>query len=192
LTEAGCSALQGVTGVTPFQLDMTDPKSVCRCHSFLQCSTCCDLEQIEDAHHFVSKELKKANGTLWGVVNNAGACVRFSAVLNPTTGTVSAGLIEWEPMPAFQRVLAVNLFGTIAVTKVLLPLIRRSFRGCVALLHVSRSSGRIVNIASITSRLSLPGCAPYRVSKAGVESFSDSLRHEIAIFGGTFVLSARA
>ncbi len=115
----------------------------------------------------------------------------FFALLKHT-GTVSAGLIEWEPMSSFQRVLAVNLFGTIAVTKAFLPLIRRSFRGCVVLLHVSRSSGRIVNIASITSRLSLPGCAPYGVSKSGVESFSDSLRHEIAIFGGDFVSSARA
>ncbi len=135
LTEAGCSRMQGVKEVTPFQLDVTDPKSVCWCHSFLQCSTCCDLEQIENAYHFVSKVLKKANGTLWGVVNNAGACVRFFTVLKPTTGTVSAGLIEWGPMSFFQRVLAVNLFGTIAVTKLFLPLIRRSFRGCVVLLH---------------------------------------------------------
>lgn len=47
---------------------------------------------------------------LWGLVNNAG--------INPY------GAVEWTSMDVFKNTCEVNLFGTIAVTKAFLPLIR--------------------------------------------------------------------
>ena len=65
--------------------------------------------------------------------------------------------------------LAVNLFGTIRVTKAFLPLIRQS-------------RGRIVNVSSILSRAVQKFCGPYCISKCGVEAFSDVLRMEMSPF----------
>ncbi|XP_075055552.1 17-beta-hydroxysteroid dehydrogenase type 6-like [Mixophyes fleayi] len=67
------------------------------------------------------------------------------------------------------KVLNVNLLGTIDVTLKLLPLIRRA-------------QGRVVNMSSICGRLAFNG-GGYCISKYGVESFSDSLRREMASFG---------
>ena len=61
------------------------------------------------------------------------------------------------------QVLDVNLLGLIDVTMTFLPLVKRSH-------------GRIVNTASVFGRHVIGGCAPYCVSKYGVEAFTDSLR----------------
>ena len=57
----------------------------------------------------------------------------------------------------------INLLGLIDVTTTFLPLLKKG-------------KGRIVNMASQLGRVSLPGSAPYTVSKYGVECFSDALR----------------
>ncbi|XP_075055535.1 retinol dehydrogenase 16-like [Mixophyes fleayi] len=93
---------------------------------------------------------------LWGVVNNAG-------ILIPTAPN------EWLNKEDFIKILNVNLLGTIDVTLKLLPLIRRA-------------QGRVVNMSSICGRLAICG-GGYCISKHGVESFSDSLRREMASFG---------
>jgi len=62
------------------------------------------------------------------------------------------------------QVLDVNLLGLIDVTMTFLPLVKKS-------------RGRIVNMASISGRLAMPGFIPYGVSKYGVEAFTDALRY---------------
>lgn len=47
---------------------------------------------------------------LWGLVNNAGVS--------------QYGAVEWVSMDDYRNICEVNLFGTIAVTKAFLPLIR--------------------------------------------------------------------
>ena len=59
---------------------------------------------------------------LWGVVNNAG--IWYISELDMT------------PERIFRQVMEVNLFGTIRVTKMFLPLIKRS-------------KGRVVNMGSV-------------------------------------------
>jgi retinol dehydrogenase 16 len=61
------------------------------------------------------------------------------------------------------QVMNVNLLGMIDVTMTFLPLIKAG-------------RGRIINMSSILGRFSLPGRAPYCVSKYGVEAFTDALR----------------
>lgn len=90
--------------------------------------------------------------SLRGLVNNAGV---------PVIGPVELlGVDEWR------RSLEVNLLGTVAVTRALLP----------ALL---RSRGRVVNMSSIAGLLAAPLLGPYAASKFALEAFTDVLRREL-------------
>jgi NAD(P)-dependent dehydrogenase (short-subunit alcohol dehydrogenase family) len=69
---------------------------------------------------------------------------------------------------ALERHLAVNLFGTYAVTQAFLP-------------AVTRSRGAIINILSVNSLAPLPLIIPaYSVSKAAAFSLTQSLRALVA------------
>lgn len=92
---------------------------------------------------------------LWAVVNNAGVAI-FTE-------------IEWCSVIQFQRILDVNVLGVVRVTKAFLPLIRQS-------------SGRIVNVASLAGRFTMPAFAAYSMSKRACIAFSDALRIEMRKF----------
>ncbi|MEE6471614.1 hypothetical protein FKM82_009311 [Ascaphus truei] len=113
-----------------------------------------DSQSVSSAAEWVNR-IVGVKG-LWGLVNNAGISI-------PSTPN------EWLTKNDFLRMLNVNLLGVIDVTLNLLPLIRRA-------------RGRVVNVASIAGRVTLCG-GGYCMSKYGVESFSDSLRREMAAFG---------
>lgn len=97
------------------------------------------------------------NRGLSGLVNNAGI-----GVLGP---------VEYVPIERLRRQLEVNLIGHVAVTQAFLPLLREKMPG--------QEAGRIVNIASIAGRLTLPLFMPYAASKHGIEALSDALRLEL-------------
>ncbi|XP_037776200.1 D-beta-hydroxybutyrate dehydrogenase, mitochondrial-like isoform X2 [Penaeus monodon] len=111
-------------------------------------------EQIDSALRSVKKLLPPGE-VLWGLVNNAGVS--------------QYGAVEWVSMDDYRNICEVNLFGTIAVTKAFLPLIRSA-------------KGRVVNVGSVRGRMASPLGAAYEVSKYGVEAFSDVLRHEMRRF----------
>jgi NAD(P)-dependent dehydrogenase (short-subunit alcohol dehydrogenase family) len=70
-----------------------------------------------------------------------------------------------------ERHLAVNLFGTLAVTRAFLP-------------ALARSRGAVVNILSVNSLAPLPFIIPaYSVSKAAAFSMTQSLRAQVAGLG---------
>jgi NAD(P)-dependent dehydrogenase (short-subunit alcohol dehydrogenase family) len=73
---------------------------------------------------------------------------------------------------ALERHLAVNLFGTYAVTQAFLPLL-------------TRSRGAIVNVLSIAALAPLPIVPAYSISKAAAFSLSQSLRALLAGRGVT-------
>jgi NAD(P)-dependent dehydrogenase (short-subunit alcohol dehydrogenase family) len=89
---------------------------------------------------------------LHGLVNNAGTAV--------------SGPLEFLELAEIRRQFEVNLFGQIAVTQSLLPLLRPA-------------KGRIVNISSISGRIAAPLLGPYAMSKFAFEAFSDALRREL-------------
>ncbi len=96
---------------------------------------------------------------LCGLVNNAGICV--------------VGPSECVTLSEWRRQFEVNLFGPIALTQSLLPLLRR---------YVAANgpgSARIVNMSSITGRIATPLFGAYSGSKSALESFSDALRLEL-------------
>lgn len=90
----------------------------------------------------------------------------------------NAGLNVREPVARFtladwRRVLDTNLTGPFLLCRALLP----SLRG--------RGYGRIINLTSIMSHVSLPGRAAYSASKAGLLGFTRALALELAAEGIT-------
>ncbi|ESP03965.1 hypothetical protein LOTGIDRAFT_110173, partial [Lottia gigantea] len=92
---------------------------------------------------------------LWALVNNAGVAV-FTE-------------IEWCSVEQFTRIMDVNVIGVVRVTKAFLPLIRHS-------------KGRVINVASLAGRFTLPAFSAYSMSKKACIAFSDGLRLEMSKF----------
>jgi short-subunit dehydrogenase len=106
-----------------------------------------DNRTIENTRKILRSE------NLYGIVNNAGI-----AVLGP---------LEFVPVEEIRHQFEVNLFGHIAITKALLPFLRRS------------GKGRIINMSSISSQIAFPFFGPYAASKFALEAFNDALRREL-------------
>ncbi|XP_045924418.1 D-beta-hydroxybutyrate dehydrogenase, mitochondrial [Micropterus dolomieu] len=116
----------------------------------------CSEEQVNQAVEYIRDNLEDSERGLWAVVNNAGVS--------------TFGEVEFTSMDTYKQVSEVNLWGTIRVTKAVLPLIRRA-------------KGRVVNLASMYGRMANVMRSPYCVSKYGVEAFSDCLRYEMKAWG---------
>lgn len=67
-----------------------------------------------------------------------------------------------------RRIMEVNYFGTVALTKALLPHM------------VARKSGQIVVISSVSGKISTPQRSAYSASKHALHGFFESLRAEVA------------
>jgi NAD(P)-dependent dehydrogenase (short-subunit alcohol dehydrogenase family) len=92
-------------------------------------------------------------------------------VLVNNAGYGDVGSVEDTPLDAFRRQIETNLFGTIIMTKAVIPHMRE------------RRSGHIVQFSSVGGRLGAPGRAPYSAAKWGVEGFSEVLAQEMALVG---------
>lgn len=97
-----------------------------------------------------------ADGGLYGLVNNA--------------GTALGAPLESVSLEALREEFEVNVFGTLAVTQAMIPLLRRSL-------------GRLVMISSIAGRNAAAFIGPYAASKHALEALSDALRAELASAG---------
>jgi NAD(P)-dependent dehydrogenase (short-subunit alcohol dehydrogenase family) len=112
-----------------------------------------DADSIETA----AGTIGEATGErMAGLVNNAGVTV--------------AGPIEGIDIDEWRRQFEVNVFGQVAVTKALLPMLRAG-------------RGRVVFMSSIGGRNALPMLAPYNASKHAIEAIGDSLRQEVRDLG---------
>jgi NAD(P)-dependent dehydrogenase (short-subunit alcohol dehydrogenase family) len=92
-------------------------------------------------------------------------------VLVNNAGFAVGGFIEEVPMEAWRAQLETNFIGVVAVTRAVLPLMRR------------QREGAIIQIGSVSGRVGLPGYGAYAASKFAIEGFSESLRHEAAPYG---------
>lgn len=116
-----------------------------------------DDESVKNASKVVETILRKyQNISLWAIVNNA--------------GIMSLNEIEFGDMTLFHRQMEVNGMGVVRVSKQFLPFLR----------HNRFNQGRIINMASIAGRFSMPGFGAYCMSKAVVLSFTDALRREMS------------
>jgi NAD(P)-dependent dehydrogenase (short-subunit alcohol dehydrogenase family) len=93
---------------------------------------------------------------LYGLVNNAGAILR--------------GYFEDVSDEEMRSVFEANLFGTMALTRAVLPMLREARRG------------RIIIMSSTGGRLGSPGNSAYCSSKFALEGFAESLLQEMALF----------
>ncbi|XP_072235888.1 11-beta-hydroxysteroid dehydrogenase type 2 [Leuresthes tenuis] len=112
-------------------------------------------QQVQQA--LLDTKVKLGLRGLWGLVNNAGVCVNF-------------GDAELSLMSNFRGCMEVNFFGTLSITKSFLPLLRQA-------------KGRIVTISSPAGDQPFPCLAAYGASKAALNLFTDTLRHELEPWG---------
>lgn len=120
----------------------------------------CDVSDREQVEACVL-DLESRYGPIW-----ASACV---AGILPAGGfTVETDETDWK------RVLEVNLFGTVNVS-----------RACAQSMIRAKEGGRIVHWSSLNAVLTAPGYAPYAASKAAVEMFSRTFALEMAPYGIT-------
>ncbi len=110
-----------------------------------------------------SLEAIVGNDGLAGLVNNAGVGV--------------VGPVEFVPIDEWRRQFDVNVFGQIAVTQAMLPLLR------TRVLRTGRGSARIVMVSSIAGLVGQPILGPYSSSKHALEAVADALRLELARHG---------
>ena len=114
------------------------------------------MTDAADRERIVSETLA-AFGRIDALVNNAGYGQR--------------GPIELVPLEAIRQNFETNLFSLIALTQLVIPVMRR------------QASGRIVNISSVAGRVARPLSSVYDATKHALEAISDGLRGELAPFG---------
>jgi NAD(P)-dependent dehydrogenase (short-subunit alcohol dehydrogenase family) len=101
--------------------------------------------------------VKNKTNILHALVNNAG---------------INAGsYIDWTPLELMRKVMDVNFFGHVVMTKKFLPLL------------IAKRDSRVVNTSSINGFMSVTGTSSYSASKYAMESFSDCLRREMFPWG---------
>ncbi|MDX2702878.1 oxidoreductase [Streptomyces sp. PA03-6a] len=92
-------------------------------------------------------------------------------VLISNAGYGLEGTVEESTMADLRRQFEVNVFGSVAVIKAVLPHMRR------------RRGGHIVTLSSMAGLTALPGVAFYGASKFAMEGIAASLAQEVAGFG---------
>jgi len=92
-------------------------------------------------------------------------------VLVNNAGYGHEGTVEESPLEDMRRQFEVNVFGAVAVTKAVLPYMRK------------RRAGHIINITSMGGIITFPGIAYYHASKFALEGLSESLGKEVKGFG---------
>jgi len=106
-----------------------------------------------------AKKILEAFGTVDILINNAGISYR--------------GEIETTDIDVDVKIMTVNYFGQVALTKALLShLLRKD--------EVDPSTAHIVAISSVQGKISIPFRSAYAASKHALQSFFDCLRAEVS------------
>jgi len=101
------------------------------------------------------------------VVEAAG---RLDVVVN-NAGGIFPGPVEAFTAEEAQRQFDVNVFGPLRVGRAALPQLRR------------QGHGVLIQVGSLSSRVTLPYSGLYAASKAALASLTEAWRHELAPFG---------
>lgn len=121
----------------------------------------CDVTDDASVARLIQEVLADA-GRIDLLVNNAGG------------GIIGGG--EESSVAQAQALFDLNFFGTLRMTRAVLPTMRQQRRG------------RIINISSVLGLIPAPYSAIYAASKHAVEGYSESLDHELRAFGVRVVL----
>jgi NAD(P)-dependent dehydrogenase (short-subunit alcohol dehydrogenase family) len=107
----------------------------------------------------VSRVREIAPHGLAALINNAGIGV--------------GGPIEFVPIAGWRKQFEVNLFGPIALTQAMLPMLRQRIAAA------GKGSARIVMVSSILGKVGSPISGPYSSSKFAMEGASEALSIEL-------------
>jgi len=116
----------------------------------------CDITNPDHISNAVKVVSRTSPNGLFALVNNAGIIVLEEW--------------DWSSEQSLRRVMEVNFFGHVAVTKAFLPLLKIS-------------KGRIVNLTSVAGIVASSRLGLYNCSKFAMEAFNDSLRRELRKWG---------
>lgn len=112
----------------------------------------CDITRQNEVAEMVSR-VREQFGQIDVLVNNA--------------GTISVAPLEEMTLNDFEEAMQINYQGALYTSLAVIPEMR------------ARQNGRIVNIASIGGKLSVPHLLPYSASKFALVGFSEGLRAEL-------------
>jgi 3-oxoacyl-[acyl-carrier protein] reductase len=119
-----------------------------------------DLSSQSSAQELVASVITD-HGQIDALVNTAG-------IVGPTNTKVED--VDWA---AFEKTVAINLFGTIWLTQAVIPHMK------------SKKYGRIAHVASIAGKEGNPGMHAYNTSKAGMIGYIKGVGKEVAADGIT-------
>lgn len=115
-----------------------------------------DIDDADSITRCVEEVLRRA-GRVDALVNNAG--FGFGGTLFDLT------------LPELRAQFETNFFGTVALTKAVLPDM------------IERRCGRIIQVSSANALYSPPGLGAYAASKRALEGITEAMRYELAPFG---------
>ncbi len=116
----------------------------------------CDLLEGRSIAHFCQEVKRLTGGDLHALVNNA--------------GIGQFGPAELTDSSLLRETMETNFFGTVAITRELLPLLRKT-------------KGRIIVVSSIMGVCGFPLSSTYCASKFALEGYFESLYYELRDFG---------
>src|SRR5450830_421641 len=114
----------------------------------------CDVSNAQQVMSLFESLTSHFSSSLDILVNNAG-------ISGPTGAIEEISPDDWE------RTIAVNLTGVFLVTRLAVPLLKKS------------NGGAIINISSAAGKLGFPMRTPYSASKFGVIGLTDTLAMEL-------------
>ena len=118
--------------------------------------TCCDISNESDVDELKEKTLEKFPN-LHSIINNAGIYGPF-------------GPVEENSWDAWKQAIAINLVGTVYLTRSLVPHLK------------AQKKGKIVAISGGGATSPMPMISSYAASKAGIVRFFESLAGELKEF----------
>jgi len=123
-------------------------------------SVLCDVTKEEDLinlKNLTEAFINKRGLKLWALVNNAGIAI--------------GGFLDWTSMQSIRKVLEVNFFGVVSLTKLMLPLLKRT------------RNSRIINLSSLAGISGSCGLSSYCASKHALEGLIKCIRQELRPWG---------
>jgi NAD(P)-dependent dehydrogenase (short-subunit alcohol dehydrogenase family) len=166
---AGAFAERGYRVIATVRSEADARRVEAECKGSIHCVLCDVTVQEQVAELPGAVRRITGEGVLDGLINNAGVL--------PAPGPV-----EFLKMEDIRAVFDVNVFGMMAVTIALLPLLGTK--------PVRRQPGRIINLSSIEGKVASPFISAYPATKHAIEGFSSALRRELRLFGIKVVIVA--
>ncbi len=127
-------------------------------------------DKYPDTAHAITLDVTKPEQVSAAVKEAVDKFGRIDVLVN-NAGIGYFGAIEESEEEEVRRMFEINFFGLAAVTKEVLPVLRK------------QRSGHIINISSVGGSVAFPGIGFYNASKFAVTGYSEALAKELAPLG---------